>query len=712
MANNEGVDIIIKATDQYTKTINNITASNKLFGDSVENTQKKIAALEKYMIALVANGLDPADKKIKQLKNEYDKLNQSLNSGQNSLKQSSKQWTSLALVVQDLPYGFRGIQNNLPALFGSVASAAGPAYFAFSALIAAVTAYDLGIFGATKKTDDFRKALKETNDEIRNTVNYTNAEVSNLQGLVDVMLDVNATESVRNKALKEAKEAITKVDEAEGKKIKTIGEAIGAINLYTEAIQQQQMQEVIGKKIAEITIGQIEKRNNLAIETAKASRGFHPIDLFMGNAALQDLQSEIISNETLLRQLEDLRKSTTKGLLLNPFSKFNAKGQTNKEADTQRKKDLEATQRYNEQVIQGLIDSKKLEVKLYEDDAYKKYQVSVQLAELERKLGIEKIKNSENTENQKAILIESINKEYANRILLIDQAMQEQLLVQNNKARKELKKRNEKSEKEAEIISNRQLQNSLDALKIQSDVAMKIANLSGNSNAADRIKILEDYKNSLYELASIGGYTAEQFDKIDDAIVRVNGAIEGSKDRVKDYTVTWQETSNAINGILTNLVRDSIAKFAENVGKAIAGENVDVFGGFAEMIADGAIAIGKALIAYGIAISAFKFAKANPLLAVIAGAGLVAAGSFLKSKLSQDKKGSPTAFANGGIISGPTMGLMGEYPGASSNPEVVAPLDKLKSLIGSGGGTLEARISGNDLLILMNKAGRNNQNTF
>jgi len=83
--------------------------------------------------------------------------------------------------------------------------------------------------------------------------------------------------------------------------------------------------------------------------------------------------------------------------------------------------------------------------------------------------------------------------------------------------------------------------------------------------------------------------------------------------------------------------------------------------------------------------------------------------SSLKSKLSNNQ---PKAFANGGIISGPTKGLMGEYPGAASNPEVVAPLDKLQSLIGGAGGNLEARISGNDLLILMNKAGRNNQNTF
>ena len=142
MANQEGIDIIIKAQDQYTATINKIDASTKIFGKTTENTQKQVAALEKYMITLVANGLDPADKKILQLKADYDKLTQSLNSSQGTLKSSSKQWTSLALVVQDLPYGFRGIQNNLPALFGSIAAAAGPAYFAFSALVALVTAYE------------------------------------------------------------------------------------------------------------------------------------------------------------------------------------------------------------------------------------------------------------------------------------------------------------------------------------------------------------------------------------------------------------------------------------------------------------------------------------------------------------------------------------------------------------------------------------------
>lgn len=64
-----------------------------------------------------------------------------------------------------------------------------------------------------------------------------------------------------------------------------------------------------------------------------------------------------------------------------------------------------------------------------------------------------------------------------------------------------------------------------------------------------------------------------------------------------------------------------------------------------------------------------------------------------------------TPFANGGLVYGPTLALMGEYGGASSNPEVIAPLDKLKSLIGDTGGgfsgRLEARLKGRDIVIAL-----------
>ena len=134
MANNEGIDIIIKATDQYTATINKIAASNELFGKSIKNTEKEIATLENYMIKLVANGMKPTSGAIKILQANLDQLKTTLTQTQNAakgagnaigggasgLKDSNKQWSALSLIVQDLPFGFRGIQNNLPALFGMV----------------------------------------------------------------------------------------------------------------------------------------------------------------------------------------------------------------------------------------------------------------------------------------------------------------------------------------------------------------------------------------------------------------------------------------------------------------------------------------------------------------------------------------------------------------------------------------------------------------
>ncbi|WP_290100393.1 phage tail tape measure protein [uncultured Muribaculum sp.] len=62
-------------------------------------------------------------------------------------------------------------------------------------------------------------------------------------------------------------------------------------------------------------------------------------------------------------------------------------------------------------------------------------------------------------------------------------------------------------------------------------------------------------------------------------------------------------------------------------------------------------------------------------------------------------------FADGGIVSGPTVGLIGEYAGASNNPEVVAPLDKLRGMLNPAGqpviigGTLKA--SGRDIVCVL-----------
>ena len=85
----------------------------------------------------------------------------------NAVKSSNQYWTNLALVVQDLPYGFRGIQNNLPALAGSLAAVTGPAYLAFSALISAVTIFDQSLQKANKTASESMSKFYDVNVEIR-----------------------------------------------------------------------------------------------------------------------------------------------------------------------------------------------------------------------------------------------------------------------------------------------------------------------------------------------------------------------------------------------------------------------------------------------------------------------------------------------------------------------------------------------------------------
>tara|TARA_R100000664_G_scaffold34233_1_gene55429 strand:+ start:12291 stop:14936 length:2646 start_codon:yes stop_codon:yes gene_type:complete len=66
---------------------------------------------------------------------------------------------------------------------------------------------------------------------------------------------------------------------------------------------------------------------------------------------------------------------------------------------------------------------------------------------------------------------------------------------------------------------------------------------------------------------------------------------------------------------------------------------------------------------------------AGPILAgVMAGLGAAQIAAIAAT---------PIPMAKGGIAYGPTNALVGEYPGASSDPEVVAPLSKLKNLLGN-----------------------------
>jgi len=124
---------------------------------------------------------------------------------------------------------------------------------------------------------------------------------------------------------------------------------------------------------------------------------------------------------------------------------------------------------------------------------------------------------------------------------------------------------------------------------------------------------------------------------------------------------------------------------------AFAGFFRETEGGFESMAAS----FGRALqeMAAQLAAKAAIFA----ILTLLSG-GSSAAASGISEMLKNFRW-----FAGGGIASGPTLGMVGEYPGAKHNPEVVAPLDKLKSMLGSGIGQsvqVEGIISGRDIKLV------------
>ena len=170
---------------------------------------------------------------------------------------------------------------------------------------------------------------------------------------------------------------------------------------------------------------------------------------------------------------------------------------------------------------------------------------------------------------------------------------------------------------------------------------------------------------------------------------------------------------NSINESFKKIQTESYAQIGLAIADAFMnGSNLldSVFSIILNSVASFADAYGKALIAAAVASEAFtKLLISNPVLAIGAGIALVAAGAVVKSVAAK----GPTAFAKGGIVSGPTLGLMGEYPGASSNPEVIAPLSKLQGMLDTGGGGfpafMETRFDGRDLFLAVKKYERDSQ---
>jgi hypothetical protein len=716
MANNEGVDIIIKAQDQYTKTINNITASNELFGKSLKNTEKELAAVTKLMITMRVQGIEPTDAAMVKLKADYDRLSQSLNSGEGAVKKTNMQFTNLALVIQDLPYGFRGIQNNLPALLGSIAGVGGAAYLAFSALVALYTAFGDQINDAILKTTNFEKAQKELGKstiEAAKSTETARTEILKVSSVVEAakngFVDKTAALQLYN----------DKLGDSFGK-VNTLGEAEQALvdkaPKYIEALMLKAKAEFYFAKAAEFAVkkdiagleDQTSALDKLLI-TANTVAKFADVSGVKGIIrtlveGIGQAQTEGVAKVTKTAgAIADVLTVEGKKSMSAYFKALKESGlndadiqsiidklnnqllKTQLKGDKEREQALEKAQNVQISNFIDTLDEKnkevvKSELKLQEDIAT---------------LNAAGFTNYENAFLANKLRIDAINKKYSDKDIAEAQKVADKIasiqLDMRFKMESALANINQQFAKE-------DIKNVDDKLK--ATLRATRGNYQAQKSAIEgAIADNEKFKQSAIE----AGYGTDEFDK---AIINLKAQLEGLVDPIEQLEINFNA---AINAIATG----ALVQLGTQLGNVFSGGAFDM-SGVLSLMASSLIQLGTYLVTISNLFVAIKalFASGGILapFAIPIGLAAIAAGVALKNSMS--KKSQPTAFANGGIISGPTMGLMGEYPGASTNPEVIAPLDKLKSLIGNQSGTLEARISGNDLLILMNKANRNNQSTF
>ena len=186
-----------------------------------------------------------------------------------------------------------------------------------------------------------------------------------------------------------------------------------------------------------------------------------------------------------------------------------------------------------------------------------------------------------------------------------------------------------------------------------------------------------------------------------DAQIAAGNAVQVTDEKINLLKDSFARLNEGLKTIVDSTLNDLAIGFGEQLGNALSGAGFSIKALITPM-ADALAQFGKLAIQTGITAAGIKLAlkpPINPAVAIAGGIALVALSSLVKSKMP--------ALAEGGLATGPTMALVGDNRNARVDPEVIAPLSKLKSMLGDmggGGGVLETRISGNDLIILLNRS--------
>jgi len=228
-------------------------------------------------------------------------------------------------------------------------------------------------------------------------------------------------------------------------------------------------------------------------------------------------------------------------------------------------------------------------------------------------------------------------------------------------------------------------------------------------------------RNAGKEAEKTGQSTANSLIQGWGAIKGMASSVESITEALKGNGSAWQIVVGIVDGFIglyegiqtiigiINLLTAASAAHATTKGVEAAAETTEATTR-ATTAATNAAASAATITANKLEAASFKELAAAQYMAAHASipfAGFGIAMGFTTAMMAAVTAAGIPMLADGGIASGPTLAMVGEYAGASGNPEVIAPLDKLRGMLaepaGFDFGKVKFEIKGRTLVGIIEK---------
>jgi len=598
---------------------------------------------------------------------------------------------------QSFGLGLLAISNNIPILIdqlilvSNVSKGVGVAFSLMGSFLTAaltVIAYTMGTSS---------KAANEYGDSMKSATANAHTQIATLNSLVSVAKNEELSYSARLQAINQLNKEYPQLNNSINLQNINSKEAEIAVNSLTQAIINQAKAQALAKLIGEEYGKQFEanakpvKEHATLLDKATASAGF-AVEVYnkFGNA------------------FNVIKSAFSGGDITKEFKNFNNSLQT-----AGLKNYNETITTSNTKINTWQQSLNKLNADLAKSgDLYEANSKKVKtIADVYAELGIELEQIGANVTN-------SFTKDASERVTAYQKAIDELIKIGLKPARQEIKDLQQLVERFDLAATLGQMPNIDPLASIRKNQEVGVQKMIGDAKL-----LATAYKDVGVKLIQIDADVSSTFSQKSES--KINAYKDAINFLIKNGFQPGHIAIKQFQQAMMDLEQPAqkVNEWGLYIVQTVGGDLVNAFN---TMLTTGTLSFSSLAQALGNMIKKLLAAAvAAMLLVTILGALGIGKGLDFKkvfgtlSGLNLGGGGEQKPFAAGGVVAGPTNALIGEYPGAKSNPEVVAPLDKLQGILSNsmGGGsqgpaTLQTRISGNDLVILMERANKNRNGYF